>query len=230
MAIVYLLSASRMKVKGFAQGSIRTRRNDGFTLIEILLLLAVIGIVGGFATFTISREFMPGLRANQAMYQTMASLREARMLAMNHNTMVSIQFASGGTQVTAQILDGPVAGANWMSIPDYATAKSIKMHSNPSTDLGTKLRFNRNDNEAPPNGSALGDVVFGVDAVTGRAVFNEDGFMTNGIDLDSPINGTIYIGAPDNANADLGRAITIRGATGVFTAWQWRLGRWERVR
>jgi len=232
IAIVNSFSTRRGKASGCMRGRFScfcSKLQSGFSMVELLMLLAVIGIVGGFAAFSIGRGVIPGMRANQAMSQVVASLREARMLAMNHDTLVSLQFALGGNQITAQILNSPIAVANWMNIPDYAVARGIRVYTDPSSVLVSNYQFSRNGNLNPPNGSALGDVVLGTDTTTGRAVFNEDGFLTNGVDLDNPINGTIYIGTPD-ANPDLARAITIRGATGDFTAWQWRKGRWEKAR
>ena len=224
-----------MKVAGRARGrfsGIRSRRQTGFALIELVVIFAVIAIVGGFAAITIGGGILPGLRANQALSRTVTSLREARMLAMSKDTMVSIEFAPGGNTIKAQILDGGITSGTWKSIPDFANDNNVTIPNDPSATLGSDFQFRRNSNDRPPGGSSLlFDVILGTDFTTGRAVFNEDGFMTNGVDYDSPINGTIYIGTPD-ANPDLARAVTIRGATGNITAWHWNRTRvrWERER
>jgi hypothetical protein len=48
------------------------------------------------------------------------------------------------------------------------------------------------------------------------------------LDIDTPVNGTIYIGAPDG-DEDLARAVTIQGATGIIRAWHYRNGSWKRI-
>lgn len=212
----------------------RGRRQAGFTLLELLMLLAVIGIMAGLAVFTISGA-LSGLRANKEMHQIIASLREARMLAMSQDRMVSLRFpASAGinNEIEVRIWDRDAAGPDkWVIIGVDAAQR----RTDPSMILGNNYRFSRSEIPAAVPGEGelvVGDkVIFnGTEVAPGnnRFVFTQDGFLANISDVDSPINGTIYIGAPDG-NQTLARAVTIRGATGNITVWQRRKDSWKKV-
>ena len=216
----------------------RARNQAGFTTLELIIVVVIIAIASSMAIISV-RPAILGLRANGAMYQVITTIREARMLAMSEDRMVSLQFPATSDGIAVRIRQQPtVAGGApiWQTI-SVATAR---IRTDPSTTLGDLYTFSRNNSYgAPPGGSLIaGAVVFDDTVVTenNRLVFTGDGLLTwcgtdqiNTCNLDDPINGTIYIAAPDG-DEKLARALTIRGATGNITAWQRRNNSWARAR
>ena len=66
-------------------------RDSGFTVIELIIVIAVIGIVSAFALINIF-AILPGYRADQAMNQVFSQLRAARELAISQRREVQVQF------------------------------------------------------------------------------------------------------------------------------------------
>ena len=208
----------------------------GFTTLELIIVVVIIAIASSMAIVNV-RPAILGLRANGAMYQVITTIREARMLAMSEDRMVSLQFPGTNNGIAVMIRQQNAgAASNWANI-SVATAQR---RTDPSITLGDRYKFSRNNSYgSPPGGSLIdGAVVFADTVVTANniLVFTGDGLLTlcatnqiNTCNLDDPVNGTIYIAAPDG-NEKLARALTIRGATGSITAWQRRNGNWARAR
>jgi len=212
----------------------RFQRQSGFSLLEALIVLAIIATMTSLTVLGV-RSILPGLRANRAMYQVVDSLREARMLAMSQNSMVSMQF-SANNEISMQIRNAGAAAFR----PILGTPQEF----DPSIILDNDFQFVRT---GPTAGTDTGDaltgghgeaIVFGqmpveiplTGATVGRTfVFTADGFLTESTDLYDLINGTIFIGLPDGGE-NMMRAVTILGATGRVRAWQWRNGGWLPVR
>jgi prepilin-type N-terminal cleavage/methylation domain-containing protein len=57
------------------------RRQGGFTLLELLLVLTLVGIVVGLSSFLVIGQTLPSARFNATARELSAALREARTLA-----------------------------------------------------------------------------------------------------------------------------------------------------
>lgn len=180
-------------------------RRRAFTLTEILMVIALVGILAGWA---ISRVNLPGYRvdANVRMLQNL--LIGAQQSAITRNMDVHVTFDAASDRVRVlmdSISDGNVAstetatfraldGAQFMT-PEttidgaavfYVTGSGL-LPDRPA--LQQAIRF-------APNGSVSGDVV-------------------------------IYLGSAAGRPADL-RAIAITGATARTAFWSYATGRWVR--
>lgn len=209
------------------------RRNAGFTAIEVLLVIAIVAIMGGFSVIGI-KSILDGIRANGAMYQVIASLREARTLAMTQDRRVSVTFTSDDS-VMMQIRDND---GSFVSVGNFFDERSMIAVDPSIAAIDYGYKFMRNDSiiDTPDSvGGLYGGIVLDGEIVTPTGtssaadafVFTADGFFTRASDLDQPINGTIFIGRP-NGEDKLTRAVTIWGASGRISAWQWG-GSWRPV-
>jgi len=222
-AAISSFSVSRGNVADFG-----VRRQSGFTLLELLLLLAVIAIMVGFAVMGLGQT-LSGLRSNRAMYQVIGSLREARMLAISQNIRVYMQFSADGIK------------AEWDPITGSA-AKVQESLINPSAQLESGYRFiasgagltAESDEPYKPNDPDFSNITSVITPATDRYIFTPDGFLVRESAPDITINGTIFIAPPANVNDDnnrLVRAVTILGATGRISGWQlkdnakWRIAK-----
>ena len=233
-AIIPLFNAGQEEIAGAGSG-LRRRRQAGFSLLELLVALAIIAIAAGFATMGIG-SFVPAMRANQSMYRVVESLRQARMLAMSQNRGVSVQLTADNS-IVVEILDiddiYEAEEDDWKPVRDVAPAaydpsgrlekghRFITWNGSSGVSTGTSSNY---------NGPDATDTF----ETQERYVFTPDGFLTTFTDLDTPRGGTIFIGPPaggvDSENLRLTRAVTILGATGRIDGWKLTNGAWSRVR
>ena len=210
----------------------RARRQAGFSLLELVIMMVIIAIVIGFAVIAIN-SLIPGIRANQATQQVVSTLREARMLAMSQNRVVRLQFTSNNRIETR----AQVAGCT--DLMDALCWEALTgITQTPSTTLEHGFQFFRRASLAVDTPDGLGPpiahIVFGgtpVDPGAPRTfMFTADGFLAQVPNAEDPMNGTIFIGLPDSNDDNLTRAVTILGTTGRIRSWQWRGNGWVVTR
>jgi general secretion pathway protein H len=78
------------------------RGRAGFTLAELLVVMAILAMVSGLAMPLLARQFRAG-EMQQAASQIAAILREARILAIGQNRRVMVEFNSATGTIS---LDG----------------------------------------------------------------------------------------------------------------------------
>lgn len=203
----YLLRPAASKFHG-SLSMIRFKHRDaGFSLIELIIVIAVIGIVAAFALINIF-AILPGYRADQAMNQVFSQLRAARQLAISQRREVQVQFTGTGT---IQVTEIELVGAN-VVFPPVTWEGGVQYYLMPAVP-DTPMAFG--------NCAAvcLENLVGGPPTMK----FTPSGtFIDAGNTL---VDGTIFLGTPGNPMT--ARAITILGATGRIRQYHWNGTTWQ---
>jgi prepilin-type N-terminal cleavage/methylation domain-containing protein len=181
----------------------RTRPDAGYSLIEMMLVVAVIAILGGISV-PITNAMISRARADSASVVAATWLESARNRAVAERRNFEITFDQDTDRI---IIERVNSDDTRTLIGNFALEDDL-----------TFMQF-----EGAPDTPDL----FGQDSdveLEGDAphMFTSDGsFMdANG----DPANGTIFLGKP--GLVETGRAITIFGATGLIRTWKLAGNKW----
>jgi type II secretory pathway pseudopilin PulG len=198
----------RGKTAGNRSVASRLGQNDGFSLVEIGIGLMLACTLAGFALINMG-AVMPGIRANQAMYQTVSQLRQGRQLAIAQRREIQLRF-TGDTGISLVRNEFP-EGEHVLS--EVSLNKDCQFIKSDDIDMDTPDEF------GPDELGEMGALDFGgADTLT----FLSDGTLVD--ELGNPVNGTIFIGLPDHP--EMARAVTILGATGRIRGYRWTGEEW----
>jgi len=182
---------------------LRPGRDEGFSLIEMSMGLLFACALAGVALIQ-TREVFTGIRANEAMQQTVSQLRHGRQMAIAQRRGVQVQFL-GNNQIRL-VRNDPDNGTSILS----------------TIALGNNCQFLKFDDISADTPDTLGgdSAVFfgGADSLT----FRSDGTLVDENRI--PANGTISIGQPGHPEA--ARAVTIVGSTGRIRGYRWTGSQW----
>jgi Tfp pilus assembly protein FimT len=174
----------------------------GFSMVEVCIVTMVLFTVSGFAVLNIT-GILPGMRANNAMYQTLAQLRRGREEAIAQRRNIRLQFLDGNQiQLTRQ------------DVPNGTTVLS-------TVTLENNIRFRLFDG-IPDSPDSFGNdsaVDFGAAAII---TFLSDGTLVD--DQGNPLSGSVFLGLEEHP--ETARAVTILGATGRVRSYRWTGESW----
>jgi prepilin-type N-terminal cleavage/methylation domain-containing protein len=177
----------------------------GFTLIEMMLVVCVMGIIAAMATFQIG-SVRPGMQGDGAMRVVMGELNTAREMAIAQRRLMEIQFV----------------GTNRLQIIRHNLPNGTTILRDVAFESGVQYSLIPNITDTPDafgNGTATD---FG--AAPG-IMFNTDGsLIDNG---GAPVNGTVFVSIPSMSLSF--RAITIMGSTGRVRGYKWTGSQWRRA-
>ena len=181
------------------------RNRSGYSLVELLILLACVGVVSGFV-FIQATNVLPNFKSNSAMDQVIQQMRVARNTAIadRHAVIVNISAAAG----TMQLQQVPPNGGQPVTLSTalLTGAQFCLMPGVPDTPMG----FGNTQPVTFVNAGNAGALV----AVT---EFLSDGSF--GAAVGMPVNGTIFTCIPGNKVS--ARAVTILGTTGRVRPYRW---------
>jgi Tfp pilus assembly protein FimT len=192
--------------KKLAAGAIAAhfKKSAGFGLIDIGIGLLVVSIVAGFALVKVN-GIMPGIRANKAMYQTMAQLRHGREQAIALRRAVELSFI-GDNQI--QLLRVEEPNHNTTVLNTLSLENEFEF-----------MTFDSVTDDTPDQFGNLSDVYF---AGAEKLTFLSDGTLVN--ESGNPVNGTVFLGLADHP--ETARAVTVLGATGRVRSYRWTGSEW----
>ena len=187
------------------------RHRNGYSLVEILMLLACIGVISGYL-FMRYMTVLPFFKSNSAMDQVIQQMRVARNTAIADRRAVIVNIsAAGGTMQLQQVPPNGGPPITLSTVP-LTGAQFCLTPGVPDTPMG----FGNAQPVNFVNASNPGAVV----AVT---EFLSDGSFGSGVGV--PVNGTIFTCIPGNSVA--ARAVTILGATGRVRPYHWDGSAWQ---
>lgn len=185
---------------------VKHRSDAGYTLVELMVVMCVIGILGGMSVFQYLAA-RPGMQADGAMRVVMAELNSARETAVTQRREIEVEFVGvKGIKVT-RIDD---------TVPDPDETTVLR---NVSFEASLQFGVNADAGDTP---DAFGDDSVSDDKLT----FNSEGVLID--ESGAPVNRTIYLLMPDAPQSY--RAVTVLGSTGRVRGYRWAGGsRWIRV-
>ncbi len=178
------------------------RSTAGFTLIEMMVVLVVIGIVSAITIFGVQAA-IPSAQGDSAMDSVLSMMRLGRDSAVTMRRPIEVRFPSpseidivridpGSERVIGSaILEGHTSFMLTAGVPDTPDAY----------------------------GNATATYFGGAPIVR----FNEDGTMSDGLGV--PLNGTVFLGQPTEVRA--ARAVTVTGVTGRAQGYAWDGRQWQ---
>jgi prepilin-type N-terminal cleavage/methylation domain-containing protein len=187
----------------------RARSAQGFSLIELLIVVAIIAVMGGIA-MGVTSDMVRTAKGKSGAQQLASFLKRHRELAISRRRNIEIAFTPPNVVVSTQ-----------RAVPDPPAP------TGPSTVLETMyLEGQIGYNKFPAVGLDTPDL-FGSAAAINLGGANPVMFTSEGTFADvngDPINATLLLGVPNRPST--ANAITIIGTTATLRLWRWDGTRW----
>jgi prepilin-type N-terminal cleavage/methylation domain-containing protein len=185
----------------------RARLEQGFSLIEVLATIAIIGIVSGMSYFAFA-NVLPGIRSDSALQVLVAQIRQARQFSVDQRRNVNVTFQGTREIVTNRVnLDASLTLLSDYFLPYgmvYKVFTGVPDTPDGWDPLLTLVKFNA------------------CATLPCTITFQSDGSVLDA--ASNFVNGTVLIGSAGKANT--ARAVTILGATGRIKGYRWSGTQW----
>jgi prepilin-type N-terminal cleavage/methylation domain-containing protein len=185
----------------------RRRTEQGFSLIEVMIVVALMAIMGGMAV-PMSSYFLQQSKADSATVFAASAIETARDRAVAERRNIVLNFPSPNqVQLIRQDIDatGAVTGTTTLSTFTLEGTQEFTLFSG-----------------VPDTPDAFGNATEHHFTGTAPVMFTSEGSLvdSNG----DVVNGSIFMGLPDQP--ETARAVTIWGVTGFTRTWKWRGNKW----
>jgi prepilin-type N-terminal cleavage/methylation domain-containing protein len=185
-----------------------TARSSGFTIIELLVVLAIIGIVMA-TTMLVMPGALKAAKADSGLERVGAVLRTAREQAISQRRLIRVAF-TGTNQITVTRVEVRQASG---TVPAPTVLNTVWLED------GVEFRTFADLPDTPD--------AFGNAAATSFGTATTVGFTSEGSFVDQngdPVNGTVFLGKYGDSLS--GRAVSIFGPTALIRAWRWDGSKW----
>ena len=185
----------------------RFRQSDGFTALELLMTVGIMGVLMAIAIFQIGQT-IPGYKGDGAMRVVIAQINTAREMAITQRRIMRVMFTSPNqlsiireevtspattTTLSSVLLEGG-AGFNLVAgVPD--TPDAFGNSSATYFGTATQIRFS-----------------------TDGTLIDQSGFT---------LNGSVFVSIPRLPRSL--RAVTVLGSTGRVRGYRWDGANWKLV-
>jgi prepilin-type N-terminal cleavage/methylation domain-containing protein len=177
----------------------------GYTLIEMMLVVCVMGIIAAMATFQIG-SVRPGFQGDGAMRVVMSELNGAREMAIAQRRYMEVAFV----------------GTNRIQVIRHDIPNGTTTLRDVAFESGVQYALIAGITDTPDG--------FGNGAATSFGSATSIMFSTDGGLIDSsgsPVNGTVFLAIP---TAPLSfRAVTVQGSTGRVRGYRWVGSQWRQA-
>jgi prepilin-type N-terminal cleavage/methylation domain-containing protein len=196
----------------------KLRDPSGYSLPELMIVLAITGVLAGMASFQIGAQLKSG-KGDSAMRVVVAQLNAARELSVAQRRIMLVKFLDPGVgtcdasaacvQIVRQEL---VAGTT-------TVLSTVPFEGGARFNLIAAVAVDTPDSFGMITAKYFGGVTTGY------------GFTTDGSFIDTatgnPLNGTLFLSIPNTPLSY--RSVTILGATGRVRAYRWDGRIWSLV-
>jgi prepilin-type N-terminal cleavage/methylation domain-containing protein len=186
----------------------RVRNESGFSLLEVLVVVGILGTLAGMAMM-VSPAFSQHARAEAGISQVLDVMRSAREVAVSQRRNVEIVFIGLNAIRTRRVdidANGNQTGTTTLRTVELENRVQFQLEPGvPDTPDGFG------------NASALD-----FDTV-GPWMFTSEGTFVN--NTGDPINGTVFMSIPGQDNS--ARAISVLGTTALIRPWRWNGREWQ---
>jgi prepilin-type N-terminal cleavage/methylation domain-containing protein len=179
--------------------------DPGFTLIEMMLAVCVIGLLSSMAVFEIGAA-RPGFQGDGAMRVVMGELNTAREIAVAQRRDIRVEFL-GTRRIRITRLEFPSGETVLSDLP---------------LESGVEFRLVEGTGDTPDGFGNSAAVKFG-SAVS--LSFNTEGALVDS--GGTPVNGSVFLAI--NGQPLSARAVTVLGSTGRVRGYRWDGRAWRRV-
>ena len=183
--------------------SFACRGASGFTLIEMMLVVCVMGIIAAMASFQIG-SVRPGMLGDGAMRSVMAELNGAREMAIAQRRYMEISFV----------------GTNRVQIIRHDLPNGTTTLRDVAFESGVQYGLIAGVADTP---DAFGNSTATTFGGTAPLMFSTDGSLIDS--AGAPVNGTVFVAIPTMPLSF--RAITVLGSTGRVRGYRWVGSQWR---
>ena len=178
---------------------------DGFSLVEVLIVVGLIGVLGG-AVAMVSPRMLAQTKADSAVTTALTALRLVQERAVGERRNFDVDFTEPNRIQVYRVAVPPAVGRTLVNDVRLETGQNFMQFA-----------------DLPDTPDDYGDEVEVAFGVTPTTTFTSEGtFVDSSGDV---LNGTVFLGH-NGEDATSARAITIFGATGLVRSWRWDGRRW----
>jgi prepilin-type N-terminal cleavage/methylation domain-containing protein len=199
-------------------GAKKLRDSSGYSLPELLMVLAISGVLASVAAFQVGNSLQSS-KGESAMRVVIAQLNAARELAVAQRRIMLVNFLDPGVGTCDAI------AACVQIVRQELVAGTTTVLSTVPFEGGAQFNLIAAVTTDTPDGFGMTTAKYFGGVTTGY------GFNTDGSFIDTatgnPINGTLFLSTP-NTTLSL-RSVTVLGATGRVRAYRWDSRNWKLV-